>query len=124
MREIVFDKCSYSNGKSRRKLPWFSAQIEDAPIPIDSVTWAGSYDKKRSILRISDNLMITGVLFSYGTDFQKVPNRFLYGENYSDIQADFSGSGYMEGNGMGAGKGLELVEYLLQVINSNKLWNQ
>ena len=75
----MLSKCSYANGKSRRKLPWFSAQIEDTPILIDSATWAGSYDKKRSILRISNNFMITRVLFSYRTDSQKVQNRFLYG---------------------------------------------
>jgi hypothetical protein len=71
MREIILYKCSYSNGKSRGKLPcgklpwklpWFSAQIEDVPIPIDSNIWAGSYDKKRRSLRISNNFMITRVV--------------------------------------------------------------
>jgi hypothetical protein len=68
----------------------FSAQIEDAPIPIDTATWAGSYDKKSSILRISDNLMITRAVFSYGTDLQKLQNRFLYALYHSGIWGFFS----------------------------------
>jgi len=54
--------------KVKKEIALVFSQIEDTPIPIDSATWSGSYDKKRSILRISDNLMITKVLFSYGTD--------------------------------------------------------
>jgi hypothetical protein len=54
---------------------------------------AGSYVKKRRRLRISVNFMIAKVLFSYGTDSQKVQNRFLYGWYHSGIQVVFRGSG-------------------------------
>ena len=56
--------------------------------------------EKRRGLRISDNLVITRVLFSYRTDSQNVQNRFLYGWDHSGIQAGSSGSEYMVGIGM------------------------
>ena len=46
----------------KRKVPWFSAQIEDVPIPIHSATGTGFNAKKRRLLRISDNFIITKVI--------------------------------------------------------------
>ena len=43
--------------------------------------------KKRRSLRISDNFIITKVSISYGTDFQKVQNRILYGWYYSGFKS-------------------------------------
>ena len=69
--------------------------------------------KKRRRLRISDNLMIDRIVLSYGTDFHKTQNRFLYGWDHSGNKADFRCSEYMEGIGMVIGKELESFRYLL-----------
>ena len=68
--------------------------------------------KKRRRLRISDNLMIYRIVLSYGTDFQKVQNRFLYGWDHSENKAVLVGSEYMEGIEMVIGKELESFRYL------------
>ena len=57
--------------------------------------------EKRRGLRISNNLVITSVVFSYRTDSQNVQNRFLYGWYNSGIKAVFRDSEYMEGIRMG-----------------------
>ena len=88
----------------KRKVPWFSAQIEDVPIPIHSAIGTGFNAKKRRLLRISDNFIITKVSISYGTDFQEVQNMVLYGRYHSEIMPVFQDSGYMEGLVMMVGK--------------------
>jgi hypothetical protein len=78
-------------------------------------------------MRISDNLVITRVLFSYGADSQNLPNRFYMVSIIPEFRLILTVLGIwkgMEGIGMGTGKGLELggIFVMLQLFTTCHLW--